>query len=133
MAGGLVAGGIECRGAVPAQIVGVLPGIPGSAPQAHRRSAVLLGALVSTVQLEGGIDNCQAGDPDRLASQGVQAVLAVEVAAGKTADPGKSSPAECAHGTGELDLGRRAHRSGTDGEARDLGFATNGAGVLAAR
>ena len=38
-----------------------------------------------------------------------------------------------AHGAGEPDLGRGAHRSRTVGEARDLGFATNGTGVLAAR
>ena len=133
MVGGLVTGGIECRGAVPAQTVGVLPGTPGSSTQAHRRSAVLLGAVVSTIQLESGIDDRQTGDPNRLASQGVQAVLAVEVALGKTADCRKSSPADCAHGAGEPDLGRGAHRSRTVGEARDLGFATNGAGVLAAR
>jgi hypothetical protein len=40
----------------------------------------------------------QTGDPNRLASQGVQAVLAVEVAVGETTDSGKSSPADCAHG-----------------------------------
>jgi len=33
--GGLVTGGIECRGAVPAETVGVLPGTPGSATQAQ--------------------------------------------------------------------------------------------------
>src|SRR2546427_13092944 len=87
--GGLVTGGIECRSAVPAQTVGVLPGTPGSSTQAHRRSAVLLGAVVSTIQLESGIDDRQTGDPNRLASQGVQAVLAVEVALGKTADSRK--------------------------------------------
>src|SRR5207249_11646997 len=113
--------------AVPAPTVGVLPGTPGSSTQAHRRSAVLLGAVVSTIQLESGIDDRQTGDPNGLASQGVQAVLAVEVAVGKTADSRKSSPADCAHGAGEPDLGRGAHRSRTVGEARDLGFATNGA------
>ena len=111
MAGGLVPRGIEGRGAIPAQTVGVLPGTPGSATQAHRRSALLLGAMVSTVQLESGTDDCEAGDPHRLASPGVQAVLAVEVAAGKTADSGKSSPADDAHGAGEPDLGRRAELS----------------------
>jgi hypothetical protein len=59
--------------------------------------------MVSTVQLESGTDNCSAGDPRRLASPGVQAVLAVEVAVGKTADSGSSSPADCAHGAGEPD------------------------------
>jgi hypothetical protein len=39
--------------------------------------------------------------------KGVQAVLGVEVAVGKTADSGKSSPADCAHGAGEPDLGAR--------------------------
>jgi hypothetical protein len=105
VAGSLVTGGIECRAAVPAQTIGVLPGTPGSAPQAHRRSAVLLSAMVSTMQLESGIGDRQTGDPYRLASLGVQAVLAVEVAVGTTADSGKSSPADCAHGAGEPDLG----------------------------
>src|SRR4029077_8630588 len=38
-----------------------------------------------------------------------------------------------AHGAGEPDLGRGAHRSRTFGEARDPGFAAHGGGVLAAR
>jgi hypothetical protein len=131
--GGLFPGAIECRGAVSPQTVGVLPGTPGSAPQAHRRSALLPGAMVSTIQLESVIDDRQAGDPHRLASQELQAVLAVEVAVGTTADSEKSSPADCAHGAGEPDLGRGARRRRTVGEARDPGFATNGAGVLAGR
>ena len=65
--------------------------------------------------------------------KGFKLFLAVEVAVGTTADSGKSSPADCAHGAGEPDLGRGAHRSRTVGEAGDLGFAPNGAGVLAAR
>jgi hypothetical protein len=72
-------------------------------------------------------------NPSRLASPRFQAVLAAEVAVGKTADSGKSSPADCAHGAEEPDLGRGAHRSRTFGEARNPGFAPNGAGVLAAR
>src|ERR1700747_2215663 len=104
----LVTGGIECRGTVPAQTVGVLPGTPGSAPQAHRRSALLLGAVVSTLQLESGIGDRQTGDPNRLASQGVQDVLAAEVAVGTTADSEKSSPADCAHGAGEPRPGARS-------------------------
>src|SRR5215469_17608410 len=130
---GLFPGAIECRGAVPAQTVGVLPGTPGSAPQAHRRSALLLGAMVSPIPLESGIGDRQTGDPHRLASPGVQAVLAAEVAVGTTADSGKSSPVDGAHGAREPDLGRGAHRSRTFGEARNPGFAPNGAGVLAAR
>ena len=59
-------------------------------------------------------------------------MVAVEVAFGKTSDSGSSSPADWAHGAGEPDLGRGAHRSRTFGEARDLGFAPNRAGVLAA-
>jgi len=133
VAGSLVTSGIECRAAVPAQTVGVLPGTPGSATQAHRRSALLLGAMVSTVPLESGVDDREAGDPHRLASQRIQAVLAAEVAIGKTADSGSSSPVDGAHGAVEPDLGRGAHRSRTFAKARDLGFAANGAGVLAAR
>jgi hypothetical protein len=60
---------------------------------------ILLAALwffmVSTVQLESGTGDRQTGDPNRLASQGVQAVLAVEVVVGETTDSGKSSPADC--------------------------------------
>jgi hypothetical protein len=74
----------------------------------------------------------QTRDLNRLASQGVQTVLAVEVAVGKAADSGKSSPADGAHGAGEPDLGRGADRCRTVGKARDLGFATNDTGVLAA-
>src|SRR5260370_13568845 len=88
--------------------------------------------VVSTIQLESGIDDRQTGDPHRLASPGLQAVLAVEVGVGTTATSGKSSPADCAHGAGEPDLGRGAHHSRTVGEARDPGVAANAAGVLAA-
>ena len=86
VAGSLVTRGIECRSTVPAQTVSVLPGTPGSAPQAHRRSALLLGVMVSTLPLESGIGDCEAGDPHQLASPGVQAVLAAEVEVGMTAD-----------------------------------------------
>jgi hypothetical protein len=48
--------------------------------------------------------------------RGVQAVLAVEVAVGKAADSGKSSPVDRVHGAGEPDLGRGAHRSRTVGK-----------------
>src|SRR5215472_10430097 len=130
--GGLFPGAIECRGAVSAQTVGVLPGTPGSAPQAHLRSALLIGSMVSTIQLESVIDDRQAGDPHRLASQELHAVLAVEVAVGTTADSGRSSPADCAHGAGEPDLGRGAHRRRTVREAPSLGFAPNGAGEMLA-
>jgi hypothetical protein len=63
-------GGIECRGAVPAQTVGFLPGTSGSATQAHRRSAVLLDAMVSSIRLENGIDDRQTRDPNRLHRKG---------------------------------------------------------------
>jgi len=36
----------------------------------NRRRAVLLGPVVSTIQLESGIDDRQTGDPNRLASPG---------------------------------------------------------------
>jgi hypothetical protein len=50
------------------------------------------------------------------------------------ASPGaRLPPADGAHGAGEPDLGRGAHRSRTFGEAPNPGFAPNGAGVLAAR
>jgi hypothetical protein len=49
-------------------------------PRRLTDAALLLGAMVSTVPLESGIGDRQTGDPHRLASQGVQAVLAAEVA-----------------------------------------------------
>ena len=62
--GGLVRGGIERRGAVLAQAACLLPGTPGSTTRADRRSAVLLGAMVSTFQLESGADDwlCREGE-----------------------------------------------------------------------
>ena len=94
-------GRLECRSAVPAQAACLLPGTPNSPSQAHRRCPLFFAVMVSILQLERGIDDCQTRDPHRLASRGVQAVLAVEVAVGKTAHSGKSSPADCAHGAGE--------------------------------
>ena len=66
---GLVTRGIECRSTVPAQTVGVLPGTPGSAPQAHRRSALLLGfaAAIASGSRIGRLLLCRShlsGSPD---------------------------------------------------------------------
>src|ERR1700746_3122297 len=58
---------------------------------------------LATVQLESGIGDRQTGEPHRLASPGVQAVLAVEVAVGTTEDSGKSSPAAWATSRSGLD------------------------------
>src|ERR1700756_705966 len=116
-----------------AQAAGVLPGTPNSTSQAHRRGALFFAVVVPILQLERGINDCQTRDPRRLASPGIQAVVAVEVAVGTTSDSGRSSPADCAHGAGESDLGRGAGSGGAVAEARDPGIAPHGAGVLAAK
>jgi hypothetical protein len=74
--GTFLPGCLECRGTVPAQAAGVLPGTPNSTSQAHRRSALFFGVVVPILQLESGIGDRQTGDPNRLASPGVQAILA---------------------------------------------------------
>src|SRR5205807_6498084 len=126
-------GCLECRGTVPAQATGVLPGTRNSTSQAHRRCALFVGVVVPILQLERGIDDCQTRHPRRLASPGIQAVVAVHVAVGTTSDFGRSSPGDCAHGGGESDLGRGADSGGAVGEARHPGIAPDGAGVLAAK
>ena len=75
----------------------------------------------------------KTGNPHRLASPGMQAMVAVEVALGTTADSEGSSPVDGADGGGESDLGRGARGGGVVGEARDPGIAPDGAGVLAAK
>lgn len=60
-------------------------------------------------------------------------MVAVEVAVGKASDSGRSSPVDCAHGTGESGLGGGACGGGALSEARDPGIAPDGAGVLAAK
>src|SRR6201993_609390 len=59
-------------------------------PEAHGRSAIVLGAVVSIIQLERSVDDSEARDPNRLASQGVQGILALEVEDGKAADSRES-------------------------------------------
>src|SRR5215469_6696397 len=82
-------GCLECRGTVPAQAAGVLPGTPNSTSQAHRRGALFFGVVVPVLQLERVINDCQTRDPRRLASPGIQAVVAVQVAVGTTPDFGR--------------------------------------------
>ena len=94
---------------------------------------MFLGVVVSIIQLERSVDDSETRDPDRLASQGVQGILALEVEDGKAADSRESSPADRRNGAGQSDLGRGAGGSGAVGEAWNLGLPTNGASVLAAR
>jgi len=79
-------GRLECRGTVPAQATGVLPGTPDCTPQAHRQCAFFFGVVVSILQLERGVDDRQTGNPHGLASCGMQVVVAVEVPEGKASD-----------------------------------------------
>ena len=74
-----------------------------SGPPAQAR----IGAVVSMVQLEGCFSHRQAGNLDRLASEGIPPILALEVQAGKTSIAEEHPRADCAHGTGESDLGTR--------------------------
>jgi len=83
------------------------------------------------VQLEGCFNHRQAGDADRLASEGIPPVLALEVQAGKTSIAEEHPRADCAHGTGESDLGTNASCLGTVPEVGNLRFAQDGAGLLA--
>src|SRR6202041_309699 len=83
------------------------------------------------VQLEGCSDHRQAGNPDRLASEGFPPILALEVQAGKTPIAEEHPGADCAHGKGESDLGARTSCLRTITEVEDLRFAQDGASILA--
>ena len=89
--------------------------------------------MVSIIQLERSVDDSETRDPNRLAWQGVQGILALEVEDGKAADSRESSPADRRNGAGQSDLGLGAGGSGAGGETWNLGLPTNGASVLAAR
>src|ERR1700732_101599 len=83
------------------------------------------------VQLEGCPHHRQAGNLDRMASEGIPSILALEVQARKTSTAEGHPRAECAHGRGESDLGTRTSCFGTVTEVGDLRFAQDGAGLLA--
>src|SRR5262249_51343732 len=99
---------LECGGTVPAQAASLLPGTSNFTSQAHCRRPFFFGVVVSILLLERGIDHRQTGDPHGLASPGISAMVAVEVALGTTADSGGSPPVDGEHGTGESDMGRGA-------------------------
>jgi hypothetical protein len=125
--GGLVTGAINCRGAVPAQTVGVVPATPGSASQAHDATWLSLVLWSRLFNSRAGIDDRQ---PETLVGWHRQGFKAVEVAVGTTATSGKCSPADCPPGAGEPTLGRGAHRSRTSGEARSARTIHRGAWPL---
>jgi hypothetical protein len=87
--------------------------------------------MVTALRLEGGVGDRQARDSDRLASQGIQVVLAVEMSSRQTTTARKYPPIDCSHGARESDLGRRTSGGGVVSETSDLSFATNGADLLA--
>ena len=76
---------VGSRELVSAKAVGFLQGTQNAAATADGRGSLHSRRLVSDVQLEKCSGGRQAGHSDRLASQGLQALLAMEVAAGSTA------------------------------------------------
>jgi hypothetical protein len=61
---------------------------------ADERGSALVGLLVTILCLEIGSSYRQARNPDRVASQGVPAVLDAKVEAGETANPTEIAPTD---------------------------------------
>src|SRR5580700_6049526 len=83
------------------------------------------------VPLEGCPNHRQAGNLDRLASEGIPFVLALEVQAGTTSIAEKHPRADCAHGTGESDLGSGTSGRRTLTQTWDSSLTPHGAQILA--
>ena|SRR5439155_22736877 len=66
--------------------------------------------LVALLRLEGVARHSDHGDVHPLASQGLQVLLALEIAWRPTCAAEGNPPAHRSHGKGKRDLGRRAHR-----------------------
>src|SRR4029453_917686 len=75
---------VGSRELVSAKAVGFLQGTQNAAATADGRGSLPSRRLVSDVRLEKCSGGRQAGHSDRLASQGIQALLATEVPAGST-------------------------------------------------
>jgi hypothetical protein len=63
-------------------------------PRRLERGSALFGLLVTVLCLEIGSSYRQARNPDRVASQGIPAVLEAEVEAGETANPTEIAPTD---------------------------------------
>jgi len=90
---------LDCRESVPSQAIGLLPRTPNPTTPPNERSPALVGFLVALLCLEIRSSGCQARYPDRLASQGVPAILEMEVATGQAADPAGPTATHCADGS----------------------------------
>jgi hypothetical protein len=121
----------ERRDLVPAEAFGLLPRAPNPSAAACRQRPILPGSLVTVLRLEGSVGDRSAGDSDRLASQGIQTVLEMEVSDWQTTTAGEYSPTDCSHGARESDLGRRAIGCGVVSKTSDSGLPANGSVLLA--
>ncbi len=105
---------IRSRSAVSAEVLflrkqlAFLPRAPNPPATAYRLRPIFPGSLVTAVRLEGCFGDRQARDSDRLASQGIQAVLAMEVSSRQTTIAGEYPPIDCPHDPGESDLGEKS-------------------------
>ena len=90
---------LDCRESVPSQAIGLLPRTPNPTTPPNERGSALVGFLVALLYLEIRSSGCQARYPDRLASQGVPAILEMEVATGQAADPAGPTATHCADGS----------------------------------
>jgi hypothetical protein len=89
----------DCRKPVSSQAIGVLPRARNSATTVDQRRPTLVGPLVPALFLEIRPIDRQARNLDRLASQGIPAVLEMEVATGQAADPAGLASTHCAYGS----------------------------------
>lgn len=111
--GALFPGCPKCRGTVPAQAVGFLSRAPGPAPPTYRRGPGWAGLLVTVVRLEKSPDDRPTGNAYWLASEGVQTLLATEIANGEATASREDPPVDRADGARESDLGTAAAGGGT--------------------
>src|SRR5215467_15849504 len=83
---------------VPAQAACVLPGTQDQTAPIRRRRTTVDAVPVETFRLEECPDQCKAGHLDRLAQEGVPAVLAVEVPRRQTPTAKEHSALDCRDG-----------------------------------
>jgi hypothetical protein len=84
----------DIRESVSSQATGVLSGAPDPPTAADERGSALVGLLVTLLCLEIRSSYRQVRNPDRLASQGVLAVLEAKVEARETANPAEVAPTD---------------------------------------
>src|SRR5581483_4529127 len=91
------------------------------------------GLLVQILRVAFCPPRRQTGDINRLAPQGLQPLLEMEIPTWPSALTKGASSAHCRNGLGQPDLGPRAYRRRTLVETRHPSLAANGAGLLARR